>query len=129
MRVEVNFPGGVRADATINGRTVFTDQPEAAGGGGSAPSPYEVFLSSLAACAGYFAIAFCKERGINTEGMKLVADFEKNPETKVLAGGKLTLILPKDFPEKYRKPIIRTMDQCSVKKAIAANPQFEVEVG
>lgn len=112
--------------AKVGSFTVMTDQPVPHGGGGSAPSPYEMFMVSVAACAGYFAVAFCRERDIPTEGMSLGADFEKDSETKTLAKVKLVLRLPEGFPEKYKKPIMRTMDQCSVKRAIAAQPQFEI---
>lgn len=122
--IEVNFPGGVAVSARSGSFTVNTDQPVAHGGGGSAPSPYEVFMMSIAACAGYFAVAFCRERDIPTEGMSLGTDFEKDPETKALSKVKIELRLPENFPEKYKKPIMRTMDQCSVKKAILAQPEF-----
>lgn len=124
--IEVDFPGGVAVSARVGAFSVMTDQPSAHGGGGSAPSPYEMFMVSIAACAGYFAVAFCREREISTEGMSLGADFEKDPETKALAKVKLVLRLPEGFPEKYKKPIMRTMDQCSVKRAILAQPQFEI---
>ncbi len=126
MKIEVTFPGGLAVDATLGSYTVKTDQPAAYGGGGTAPSPFEYFISSVATCAGYFAVAFCRERGISTEGMKLTASFEKDPETKVLSRVAIDLKLPEDFPEKYHKAIIRTMDQCSVKKAILAQPSFEI---
>lgn len=125
--IEVDFPGGLAVDAKIGNFTIHTDQPVSYGGGGSAPSPFEVFLSSIAACAGYFAVAFCRERDISTEGMKLYTDIEKNPETKTLSKVTIRLVLPPGFPEKYKKAIIRTMDQCSVKRAIAAQPEFVVD--
>lgn len=125
-RVEVSFPGGVAVSAKIGDFTVVSDQPVSSGGGGTAPSPFELFLVSIANCAAYFAIAFCNERSISTEGMKLTADFEKSPETKTLASVRINLVLPVGFPEKYVKPILRTIEQCSVKRAIAAQPAFEL---
>ena len=34
----------------------------------------------------------------------------------------VTLVLPEAFPEKYREAVVRVAEQCSVKKAIAAQP-------
>lgn len=128
MKIDVTFPGGMAVNANISGFTVPTDQPKAYGGGGTAPSPFELFLSSIAACAGYFALAFCKERDIGTDGMSLTAGFERNPETKALSKVVIDLHLPENFPEKYQKAIVRTIDQCSVKKSILAQPAFEINI-
>lgn len=128
MEIEVGFPGGRKVSARVGDHVVVTDQPERAGGEGSAPSPYELFLASVATCAGYFALAFCTERGLSMEGLKVNALYEKNPETKVLSSIRLSLTLPADFPEKYEKPIQRAIEQCSVRRAIAAQPAFEVVI-
>ena len=37
---------------------------------------------------------------------------------------KLNIILPKDFPEKYKNAVIKSATFCSVKKHIENPPQF-----
>ncbi|WP_091348654.1 OsmC family protein [Anaerobranca gottschalkii] len=44
----------------------------AAGGEGSAPTPFDLFLSSIATCAGVYALGFCQSKGLSTEGLKLM---------------------------------------------------------
>lgn len=127
-RVEVDFLEGVAVSAKVGNFTVLSDQPVSNGGNGAAPSPFELFMVSIANCAAYFALAFCRERELSTEGMKLSTDFEKDPETKTLSSVRISLVLPNGFPEKYKKPILRTMEQCSVKRAIAAQPGFTLSV-
>jgi hypothetical protein len=39
---------------------------------------------------------------------------------------RLDLTLPPDCPEKYRAAIVRAVENCKVKKTIAAMPSFEV---
>ena len=78
----MSFPGGKKVDAHIKGFTVSTDQPERAGGEGTAASPFDLFLSSIATCAGIYALGFCQNKGLSTEGLKLTLDTEKNPETR-----------------------------------------------
>jgi len=126
MNIKTTFPGGLKVSASSGEFTISTDQPKNSGGDGSAPSPFILFLSSIATCAGYFALAFCKKRDISTEGMELNASFERNPESHKLEDAKLVLTLPKGFPEKYHKPILRAMDQCSVKKTVLDPPNFEI---
>ena len=53
--MEVRFPGGVAVEAIHAGMTIRTDQPVAAGGAGSAPSPFGLFLVSIATCADFYA--------------------------------------------------------------------------
>ncbi len=69
--IEVSFPGGKKVDASIKGFTIPTDQPISSGGEGSAPSPFDLFLSSIATCAGIYALGFCESKGIDTTGLKL----------------------------------------------------------
>lgn len=124
--MEVTFPGGKKVDATIRGYTVRTDQPERAGGEGSAPTPFNLFLSSLGTCAGIYALGFCESKGISTEGLKLTMDIEKNPETKMISKITMNLSLPEGFPEKYEKAIIRSMNLCAVKQHMFQPPEFEI---
>lgn len=124
--IEVTFPGGTKADANMKNHVIRTDQPVYAGGENSAPAPFELFLASIATCAGIFALSFCQNKGIDTEGMSLSMDVEKNPETKMIEKMKLDLKLPPDFPEKYKAAIIRSMDLCTVKKHMMDPPEFEL---
>lgn len=127
MELPVEFPGGVRVRTTVRGFTVDTDQP-APLGENTAPPPFDLFLASLATCAGFYALRFCQERQIDTTGMSLRLTTEKNPDGKGLAKIGLALTTPPGFPEKYRDAIRRAMDQCAVKKLIHDPPEFAVEV-
>ena len=46
--------------------------------------------------------------------------------TPILQMG-LDVEVPPTFPEKYRDALVRVADQCAVKKAIQAQPVFEVK--
>ena len=124
---EVTFPGGVRVDAAYRGHTVRTDQP-APLGGSSAMSPFDLFFASVATCAGFYALRFCQERSIPTEGLGLTLSYERDPESKRIRSVRITLNAPGGFPEKYETAIIRAMDQCAVKKVLADPPEFEMTV-
>lgn len=124
---EVTFPGGVRVDASYHGHTIQTDQPVPYGQD-SAPAPFDLFLASLATCAGFYALRFCQERNIATEGLALSMTLEREPEKKRLSRIRIALTVPEGFPDKYESAILRAMDQCAVKKAIVDPPQFEMSV-
>ena len=97
--MEITFPGGVAVNTEYKGFTTRTDQPEANGGSNSAPSPFDLFLSSLGACAGFFALRFCQQREINTTGMRLSLGTERNAESKRLDSIKIVIHLPEGFPQ------------------------------
>lgn len=126
MDIEVTFPGGKRVDAKVGEFVVQTDQPVELGGAGSAIAPFEMFLASLATCAGIYALGFCQARKLPTEGLKLTQRYELNPETKLPAKVSITLQLPDGFPEMYRGAIVRAVEGCKVKKTIVSQPIFEV---
>ena len=124
--MEITFPGGVRVNAQFNGFNVATDQPVKNGGQNSAPSPFDFFLASLGTCAGFFALRFCQQRDLPTDGLCLQLTTKHNAETKRLDRVEITMRLPKNFPEKYRSAIIRATDQCAVKKALLDTPEIEL---
>ncbi|HEX6086918.1 MAG TPA: OsmC family protein [Thermoanaerobaculia bacterium] len=126
--VTVSFPGGVAVDATYKGQTVRTDQPAAAGGADSAMSPFDLFLASIATCMGFYALRFCQERSLSTEGLGLTLEPIRDEQAKRVALVHVELVLPPAFPEKYRPAIERAVDHCAVKKHILEPPRFELEV-
>ena len=123
----VTFPGGVRVDASYRGHVVHTDQP-APLGESSAVSPFDLLMASLATCMGYYALRFCQERELPTEGMGLTLASERDPERKRVRTIRVELTAPEGFPGKYEDAIVRAMDQCAVKKLIHEPPDFELTV-
>lgn len=124
--LKVEFPGGVKVDARLRGHTIRTDQPVAAGGEDSAPSPFELFLGSIATCAGIYALGFCQNKNIATEGMNISMEVERNNATGLIGKIQLNLQLPEGFPEKYKNAIINSMELCTVKKHLHNPPEFEI---
>ena len=123
----VTLPGGKRVDTTIGSHVIRTDQPTTGGGEDSAPTPFDLFLASIGTCAGIFVAGFCQKRGLPTEGIRIAQRNEVDPETGTLLRVELDIRVPADFPEKYLEALVRVADQCKVKKAIQAQPVFEVK--
>jgi ribosomal protein S12 methylthiotransferase accessory factor len=122
MEMIIDFPGGSRVDAHFGGFTVATDQPPAA----SAPTPFAVFLSSIGTCAGIYVLGFCQQRGIPTDGIRIVQRTHASPLTHMIDKIDLEIQVPASFPEKYRDSLIRSAELCAVKKHLEQPPQFEI---
>ena len=122
----IDFPGGARVDAHFGPYTVNTDQPPMGGGEGSAPTPFAIFLASMGTCAGIYVLGFCKQRGLPTDGVRIVQRMHSNPMTGMVSKVDLEIQVPSTFPEKYRPSLIKTAELCAVKKHFETPPSFEI---
>lgn len=126
MQMDIHFPGGKKVNSTYKGFTIKTDQPKEEGGDGTAPEPYDLFLSSLGTCAGVYVLYFCHERGIDTTDLKMSVHFERNDKTHLIEEVRMQIHLPPQFPEKYRSAVVRVAERCTVKRSLASPPRFSV---
>ncbi len=120
MDIKVTFPGDLQVNAELGSLTVVTNQD------GTAPSPFALFLASIGACAGIYALNFCRQRGIATDGMEITQRMIMDPATHLTKQITLDIKLPENFPDKYREAVIRAVDQCAVKKHLQQPPQINV---
>lgn len=115
---KVTFPGNKKVDVEFGKFTVKTDQKKIYGGDDTAPEPFNIFLSSIGSCAGIYAVSFCETMKLNTEGMYLMLDISFKERQNFLEEIKLTLYVNTEFPEKYIKPIKKSMNGCAVKNQL-----------
>ena len=126
MDMIIDFPEGLRVDAHFGPHTVQTDQPNGNGKPGIAPTPFATFLASIGTCAGIYVLGFCKQRGLPTEGIRIIQRMRSNPFTGLVGKVELEIQVPADFPEKYHAALVRAADQCAVKKHFENPPEFDV---
>lgn len=121
MEMIFTLPGGVRVDGQVGPFVVRTDQPPDA----TAPSPFALFLASIGACAGFYVAAFCRKRGIPTDHIRVV---QRNVASSsgMVERVDISVELPPDFPEQYRAAVIKSAEQCTVKKHLEHPPVIAV---
>ncbi|VVB53607.1 OsmC-like protein [uncultured archaeon] len=127
MTLEVSFPGGVKVNVTYKGFTTTTDQSKADGGENTAPNPFDLFLISVASCAGYFALTYCTKRKLPTDGLKVSMEPTFDGGRNVVSVA-IKVTPPKDFPEGQKEALLRSVAACKVKKHLENPPKFEVEL-
>lgn len=125
MEMIIDFPGGARVDAHFGPYTIPTDQPPAGGGEGLAPTPFAVFLSSIGTCAGIYVLGFCRQRGLDATGIRIVQRMHSD-FSGMIKKIDLEIQVPPSFPEKYRDSLIRSAELCAVKKHLENPPVFDV---
>ncbi len=128
MDIRISFPGGMRVDAQLGDLTIGTDQPAALGGSDEAVGPFDLFLASIGTCAGYYVLAFCRSRGIPTEGIAIVERVTDNPRTHLPVHIDIDVILPPGFPDQHRAGVQFAAEHCKVKKVLAAPPVVAVHL-
>jgi len=120
MEMEIVFPGGAQVDAIAGNLVITTNQD------GSAPSPFALFLASMGTCAGIYVLNFCQQRGLPTDGLRIVQRMHTDPYTRMVAQVELDIQLPANFPMKYKDAVIRSAELCAVKKHLENPPAFDV---
>jgi len=123
MEMLIDFPGGSRVDAHFGSFNVRTDQPSMSGEA-SAPTPFATFLASIGTCAGIFVLGFCQQRGLPTEGIRIIQKMHSHPATHMVDNIDLEIQVPPSFPEKYKEALVRSAELCAVKRHLENPPQF-----
>jgi ribosomal protein S12 methylthiotransferase accessory factor len=122
----VTFGGGKKVNADFNGFTIHTDQSIHAGGEGSAPEPFALFLASIGTCAAVYVLSFCQNRGIPTDEIRIVQSHVAKESGRGIGKIELAIELPESFPEKYKDALISAANLCAVKRHILEPPEFFV---
>jgi ribosomal protein S12 methylthiotransferase accessory factor len=127
MEIKVNFLDKLRLEAKFDDFTVIADQPIRYKGDGSAPGPFDYFLASSALCAAYFVKLYCDTRNIPTDNIRLSQNNIVDPENRYKQIFKIQVELPAELSAKDRQGILRSIERCTVKKAVQAGPGFVIE--
>lgn len=128
MIIKVDFSNKKQVNAHFKNFHIATDQPEIAGGDGAAPTPFELFLSSLATCAGIYVKEFCISRSLPTDEVRLEQEIDYDRALKQINKIMLTIFIPANFPEKYDQAIIHSAALCLVKKHLSSEIKFEINI-
>lgn len=126
--MEVTFPGGKRVDAHYKGFLIHTDQPSYAGGEGAAPAPFDLFLGSIATCAGFYVLAFCQSREIPMDRASVLMRMHRDEDKRLIDKIDIEVHLPPEFPDKYTNAVIKAVDSCAVKVHMLNAPAFDIAV-
>ena len=123
MDMTITLAGDARVDVQAGQHTIRTDQPPAS----TAPTPFTLFLASIGSCAGFYMQAFCRARGISTEGIRVRQHQDTTPSGAV-ERVHISVELPDQFPEQYRHAVIKSAEKCTVKKHLEHPPAVDIEL-
>jgi uncharacterized OsmC-like protein len=130
MRAIVESIGRVGSRVRVGRHELVFDQPRTVPGGADrGPSPLEVMVASVAACAHYFAAAFLDGRGLSTEGLAVEVEAAKDrlPVSRI---GRLSLrvTVPAGLSERQLATIERAIKTCPAYGTLLHPPSVEITI-
>jgi len=130
MRAIVESIGRVGSRVRVGKHELVFDQPRTVPGGEDrGPSPLDVMVASVAACAHYFAAAFLDGRGLSTEGLAVEVEAEKDrvPVSRI---GHLTLriTVPAGLSDRQLATIERAIKSCPAYGTLLHPPAVEIKI-
>jgi putative redox protein len=127
--IVVTHLGGDRFDLAVRGHRLSVDQPMADGGEDTAPTPTELFVSSLAACVAFYARRYLSRHGLPTEGLGAEADFEFASRPARVGAIRVRLLIPDGVPAENLAPLLAVASHCTVHNSLGTPPSVEIELG
>ena len=130
MRAIVESLGKVASRARVGAHELLFDQPPPVPDGDDrGPSPLDVMVVSVVACAHYFAAAFLHGRGLATEGLTVEVDTEKE-RVPIARIGRLaiTVRVPPGLSERQLAGIERAVKTCPAYGTLIRPPSVEILV-
>jgi putative redox protein len=109
-------------DVHFGSFTVMADQLPAA----TAPSPFEIFISSIGTCPSIFVLGFCKQRNVPTQGIRIVERINHNPSARIVETIGLEIQVPPELTEKYRDSLIYSAELSAVMKRLEKPSMFDI---
>ena len=128
MDIALRYKGGKQFEASARGHSLICDQPFDDNGNDAGMTPPELFLASLAACAGYYAAEYLNVRGLPSEELEIRASALKGDKPARMVSITLDVNAP-GLNKRHRDGILRAVDSCLLKNTLHLPPHVEVHVG
>ena len=124
----VEYAGGMKLVARHRGFEMVSDQPTSGGGEGTAMTPTEVFVASLAMCVGVFVLYFAKRHGIPVEGMRIETDWQMAEGPRRVGAIQVAVTMPQAVSAQHRSALQRAAEQCVVHNTLHHEPKVSISV-
>lgn len=118
---------GARISTRIGDKFVVEADQPAPYGDDTAPSPFDIFLSGISACAAYYAQRYCQKWKLPHEGISvdLVPTYgEKHAVIDIT----LNINVPASFPREHLDGLLRNAGACPVKKTLEVPPTVSLKI-
>lgn len=128
MEVQVKHLGAMQFEIFARGHSVISDQPVEAGGHDEGMTPPEFLLASLGSCAGFYAAAYLRKKGLATEGTHVRVNAEKAGPPARLDSFTIEVTAPIELSEADCAGVKDAVHRCLIHNTMLATPSLRIEV-
>jgi putative redox protein len=118
---------GKKFETIVGKHRIVTDQLVSDGGGDVGPTPPELLLASLGACAGHYAVEYLHARNLPLTGLEIWVSASKATNPARLASFRVEVNLP-GIEERHQQGLLRAVKACLIHNTLKTSPAIEVEV-
>jgi putative redox protein len=126
--VQVAYVEGDKFEVAVRQHRFRVDQPVADGGEDTAPTPTELFVSSLAACVAFYARRFLARHDLPTQGLSIEADYSMAARPARVDGLTIRLRVPDGVPDNKRAALLAVASHCTVHNSLKTQPTVSIEL-
>jgi putative redox protein len=117
-----SVPGSLRQEILIDGKhRLTTDEPEALGGGGSAPAPHELFPAALAACVSTTLVMYGRTKEWDLGEVTVDVDYDHRATPRTF---EIVIHLSGDLDDGQLERLEKVAAACPVRSSIEAGIEF-----
>jgi putative redox protein len=110
-------------EVAVDGHTVLLDEPVAAGGTDTAPSPTRLLTASLAACTAMTIRLYADRKEWDVDGLVVDVDFGGSPRAGETCRFDVAVSLPDGLSAEQRERIMVIAGKCPVHRILAAGAE------
>jgi uncharacterized OsmC-like protein len=126
---EIKYIDGKRFSAQNRTHTIIIDQPKEGGGDDQGPTPPEIFVDALGSCIGVYVLAFCKNTGLNPDGMKIILEWEKASDKPArIKSINVKIDLPNANVGARKAALLKVAESCLIHETIKHEPEITIDL-
>jgi putative redox protein len=124
-RITVTHRHGESFDIRVRGYALISDEPITLGGDDEGPTPTELMVAGLAACAADEVVRCLADIGERFEPTEVGADFAWDAQGSRVASVRLSVTLPPELSATTREKVLQAMLSCPARKMLAEPPNVD----
>ncbi len=126
--VQVRHLEGDQFEVAVRQHRFRVDQPVADGGEDTAPTPTELFVSSLAACVAFYVRRFLARHNLSMRELSVEADYSMATRPARVDGIAIRIGLPDDVPDDNRAALLAVARHCTVHNTLETQPTVRIDL-
>lgn len=126
-RITVTHRKGYSFDVRVRGCALISDESGNLGGEHEGPTPTELMIAGIAACAADEVVKSLSERGEKFEQVEVGGDFDWDRKGGRVACVRLTVTLPKGISTESSEHVLQSVLACPARKLLTEPPVIEYE--